>query len=146
MRWRTAVFSRHCTEDSDIPLSCEKKDEAAFKPLQENPTFFRVRASRYPLHLRQQIQGPSHIPIAEGRRLLRCLWKVGRPLQWNPGIQLSSHDDIGCMELSSSFCAEIGVPIDFRRVSQGISVVALKEVKPLVVYDGDKEIALEPMQ
>ena len=34
-----------------------------------------------------------------------------------------------CMELSSSSCAEIGVPIDLRRVSQGISVVCLKEVK-----------------
>ena len=27
-----------------------------------------------------------------------------------------------CMELSSSSCAEIVVPIDLRRVSQGISV------------------------
>ena len=31
---------------------------------------------------------------------------------------------MGCMELSSSSCAEIGVPIDLRRVSQGNSVVA----------------------
>ena len=31
---------------------------------------------------------------------------------------------MGCMELSSSSYAEIGVPIDLRRVSQGISVVA----------------------
>ena len=29
-----------------------------------------------------------------------------------------------CMELSSSSCAEIGVPIDLRRVSEGISGVA----------------------
>ena len=28
---------------------------------------------------------------------------------------------MGCMELSSSSCAEIGVRIDLRRVSQGIS-------------------------
>ena len=41
----------------------------------------------------------------------------------NPENQLSSRDDMGCMELSSRSCAEIGVPIDFRRVSQGISVV-----------------------
>ena len=26
--------------------------------------------------MRQQIQGPSHIPIAEGRLLLRCLGKL----------------------------------------------------------------------
>ena len=37
---RTRDFSRDCTEDSDIPLSCETKDEPAFKPLQGNPTFF----------------------------------------------------------------------------------------------------------
>ena len=67
------AFSRDCTENSDIPLSCELKDEPAFTPLQGNSTFFRVRESRYPLHVRQQIQGTSHIPIAEGRLLLRYL-------------------------------------------------------------------------
>ena len=56
------------------------KDEPAFKPLQGNPTFFQVRESRYPLHVRQHIQGPSHIPITEGRLLLRCLWEGGLPL------------------------------------------------------------------
>ena len=71
------AFSRDCTEDSDIPLSCEIKDESAFKGLQGNPTFFRVMESRYPLHVRPQIQVPSHIMIAEGRLLFRCLFKVG---------------------------------------------------------------------
>ena len=80
MRLGPRAFSRECTEDSDIPLSCEMKDEPAFKPLQENLTFFRVWESRYPLHVRQEIQGPSHIPIAEGRLLLRCLWEGGLPL------------------------------------------------------------------
>ena len=80
-RWGPRAFSRVSTGDSDILSSCEMKDEPAFKPLQGNLTFFRVRASRYPLHLRQQIQGPFHIPIAEGRLLLRCLWKVGLLLQ-----------------------------------------------------------------
>ena len=73
-------FSRDCTEYSDIPLYCEMKDEPAFKPLQGNPNFFRVREFRYPLHVRQQIKGPSHIPIAEGRLLLRCLLGGGLPL------------------------------------------------------------------
>ena len=80
MRLEPRVFSRDCTEDSDILLSCEMKDEPAFKPLQGNLTFFRVRESRYPLHVRQQIHGPSHIQIAEGRLLLRCLWEGGLPL------------------------------------------------------------------
>ena len=118
MRRGTRVFSRVSTEYSDIPSSCEMKDEPAFKPLQAYPTLFLVSESRYPLLLRQQTQGPSHLPIAEGRLLLRCLWKVGLPVQKNPGTQLSSSDDMGCMELSSCSCAEIGVPIDLRRVSQ----------------------------
>ena len=81
MRQRPTAFSRVSTKDSDIPSSCEMKTEPAFKPLQGNPTLFVVSESRYPLHLRQQTQGPSHMPIAEGRLLLRCLWKVGLPVQ-----------------------------------------------------------------
>ena len=76
-----SVSSRISTQDSDIPSSCQMKDEPAFKPLQTNPTLFLVRESRYPLNLRQKTQGPSHIPIAEGRLLLRCLFKVGLTVQ-----------------------------------------------------------------
>ena len=81
MRVGPRAFSRDCTEYSDIPLSCEMKDEPIFKPLQGNPTFFQVRESLYPLHVREQIQCPSHIAIAEGRLLLRCLWESGLPLE-----------------------------------------------------------------
>ena len=123
MRQGSWASSKVSTEDSDIPSSCEVKDEPAFKPLLGNPTLFLVRDGRYPLHLRQQTQGPSHIPIAEVRLPLMCLWKVGLSVQSNPGNQLSSRDDMECMELPSSSCAEIGVPIDLRRVSQGILVV-----------------------
>ena len=77
----TRVSSRISTQDSDIPSSCQMKDKPALKPLQGNLTLFLVRVSRYPLHLRQEIQGPSHIPIAEGRFLLRCLFKVGLTVQ-----------------------------------------------------------------
>ena len=115
MRRGTRAFSRVSTGDSDIPSSCEMKDEPPFKPLQVNPGFFRVRASWCPFHLRQQTQGLTHIHIAEGSLLLRCLWKVGLPLQSKPGCQLSSQDDMGCTELSSSCCAEIGVPLDLGR-------------------------------
>ena len=90
MRWGSRAFSGISTGDSDISSSCEVKDEPVFKPLQGNPAFFPVRASQCPFHLRQQTQGPSHIPIAEGGLLLRCLWKVGIPLQSKPGNQLSS--------------------------------------------------------
>ena len=77
----TRVSSRISTQDSDIPSSCQMKDEPAFKPLQGNPPVFLVREFRYPLHLRQKTQGPDHILIAEGRLLLRCLFKLGLPVQ-----------------------------------------------------------------
>ena len=81
MRRETSVSSRISTQDSDIPSSSHMKDEPAFKPLQGNATLFLVRESRYPLHLRQKTQGPSHITIAEGRLLLSCLFKLGLTAQ-----------------------------------------------------------------
>ena len=39
-RLRTMTFSRVSTGDSDIPSSCEMKDEPAFKALQGKPAFF----------------------------------------------------------------------------------------------------------
>ena len=39
-RLRTMAFSRVSTGDSDIPSSCEMKDEPAFKELQGKPAFF----------------------------------------------------------------------------------------------------------
>ena len=121
MRRRTMAFSKVCTGDSDIPSSCEMQHEPEFKPLQASPAFFGVRVSWGPFHLRQKTQGPSHIHIAEGKLHLRCCWKVGSNLQSKTGNQLSSWDDMGCMELSSSCCTDINIHIDFRRVSQGIS-------------------------
>ena len=37
---RTMAFSRVSTGDSDIPSSCEMKNEPAFKALQGKPAFF----------------------------------------------------------------------------------------------------------
>ena len=76
MRRNPRSFSRVSTWDSDIPSSCEMKDEPAFKPLQGNPAFFRVGASRGPFLLRQKTQGPSHLCIAKRKLHLRYLWKV----------------------------------------------------------------------
>ena len=39
-RLRTMAFSRVSTGDSDIPSSCEMKDEPAFNALQGKPAFF----------------------------------------------------------------------------------------------------------
>ena len=52
---------------------------------------------------------------------------------------------MGCMEISSSSCAEIGLPIGLRWVSQGISGVSQRK-PPVVLYDGEGGIALNPMQ
>ena len=46
LRRGTRVSSRISTQDSDIPSSCQMKDEPAFKPLLGNPTLFLVRESR----------------------------------------------------------------------------------------------------
>ena len=124
MRQTTTAFSRVSTGDSNMPSSCEMKDEPEFKPLQGNRAFFRVRASQCPLHLSHKTQGPSHIRTAEGKLLLRCLWKVGSPLQSKTGNQLSSWNNLGSKELSSSCCSEINIHIDLRLVSQGISIVS----------------------
>ena len=40
MRQRPMAFSRVSTGASDMPSSCEMKDEPEFKPLQGNPAFF----------------------------------------------------------------------------------------------------------
>ena len=124
MRRGPRAFSWVSTGDSDISSFCEMKDDPAFKPLQGNMVFCLVWASRCPFPLGQQTQGLSHILIAEGSLLLRCLWKVGIPLQSKPGNQLSSRDDLVCTELSLSCCAVIGVPLKLRWVSQAISGVA----------------------
>ena len=124
MRQKPLAFCRVSTGDSDMPSSCEMKEELEFNPVQGNPTFFRVRASRGPFHLRQETQGPSHIITAAGKLLLRSLWKAGTPLQSKTQNRLSSWDDMGCMELSSSCCTEINIHIDLRLVSQLISVVS----------------------
>ena len=118
------AFSKVSTEDSDFHISCDIKDEPAFKSLQRNPAFFRVRASRCPFHLRQQTHGATHIPIGARSLLLRFLWKVGIPLVLKPDNQLSFQEVLGYTELSSSCCAEFGVPLDIKRCSWVIFGVA----------------------
>ena len=131
MRRTPTAFSMVSTGHSDMPSFCEMKDEPVFKPLQGIRAFFSVRASWGPFHLRQKTQGPSHIPTALGKLFLQCLWKAGTPLKSKTGYQLSSWEDMGCMELSSSCCTEINIHIDLRLVSQLISVVSLRKSRHL---------------
>ena len=48
-------------------------------------------ASRGPFRLKRKTHGPSQIHIYKGKLLLRCLWKVGLPLQSKIGNH--SHAD-----------------------------------------------------
>ena len=73
----------------------------------------------------------------EGILLLMCLWKVGSPLQSKSGNQLSSWDDMGCTEVSSSCSIVINIHIDLRRVSQGISGVAQRKPSKLSCIMGN---------
>ena len=91
------------------------------KPLQGNLAFFRIRASRGPFCVKHKTLGPSHIYILKGKLLLRCLRKDGLPLRSKRRNQLSSPDDMWCLDISSCCFTEIYVPIDVRWVSQGIS-------------------------
>ena len=93
------------------------------KPLQGNLDFFLIRASRCPFRLKHKTQGPSHIHNPKRKLLLRCLWKDVFPPQLKTGNQLSSPDDMGCLDNSSCCSSEIDVPIDLRWVSQGISAL-----------------------
>ena len=66
MRWDVG-FSLGAAQNIQTSLYIvRRKNEPTFKPLHGNLTFFQFRESRYPLHMTQQIQGPSHIPIAVG--------------------------------------------------------------------------------
>ena len=47
---------------------------------------------------------------------------------------------MGCKELSSSSCAEFGVPINWKLVSQGISVVAKRKSSHLWCMMGNREL------
>ena len=86
---RSRAFSCVSTGDSDIPSSCEMKDEATFKPLQGNPAFFWVRASRGPFCLRQKTQSPSHICIPEENSSWVACGKL--PYLFSRRQEISSH-------------------------------------------------------
>ena len=73
------------------------------------------------ISLEHKTQGPSHVYMPKGKLLLRCLWKEGLSLHSKTGNQLSSPDDMRCIQLSSRFFTETDVPLDFRWMSQGIS-------------------------
>ena len=93
MRQVSRAISGFSIGESDSNISCEEKDKPAFEPLQGNPAFSRDSPSRCPLPMQKQNLGPTHIHIAERILLLRCLFKVGIPLESKAGNQLSYRVD-----------------------------------------------------
>ena len=51
---------------------------------------------------------------------------------------------MGCTDHSSSYSTEIDDPLYMRSLSQGISRGSLNGVKPLVLYDVDRVVVMEP--
>ena len=88
--------------------------------------------------------GSSHILIAEGSLLVRCLWKVGLPFQLKKGYLFSSRDDMGWTELSSCCCCEFGIPLELDGYIRE-SLVLPKEGNPLVVHSVECGMSLVPM-
>ena len=107
--------------------------------------FFLIRASRGPFRLNHKTQGPSHIHIPKGKLLLSCLWKDGLPLQSKTGNQLISLR-YGVTDHSSCCFTEIDVPNRLEMLVSGNLWIVVKDVKPLVVYDVECEIAMESMK
>ena len=137
--------SRVSTGDSFIPSSCEMKYDPAFKPLQGNPAFFWVRASRGPFHLRQKTQSASHIPISEGRLLLRCLWKDGLPLHSKTGNHSNPEMIWGARDIRQAALLKLMILYTWDCCLRE-SLEVPKWVKPLVLYDVDRGVVMEPMQ
>ena len=113
MRRRTMAFSRVSTGDSDIPSSCEMKHEPELKHCWEIWPSLSQDLSRSITLETGKTGSLSHT---------YCLGKI--PLEvlvesWlkssKTGNQLSSWDDMGCLELSSSCCTDINIHIDLGR-------------------------------
>ena len=70
----------------------------------------------------------------------------GMALHAIQGNRASSQDDLRYTEPYSHCSAEVGVPLTFGRCCRGNLWNCLKEVKPLLVFDGALRFTLEPMQ
>ena len=103
MRWKMSLHLSHCRE---IRPSFESGHLGIHSTWDRN--------HRVPL---------TYVLLTEN-----CSWggcgKLELQLHLKTGKQLSSWDDMGCTELSSSCCTEIDVPLELRRMSQGISGVS----------------------
>ena len=121
------------------------KYEPAFKPLQGNPAFFWVRASRGPFHLRQKTQIPSHIHISEGRLLLICLWKVGLPLQSKSGNHIYPEIIWSARNIPQVALLKLMILYTWEGCLRE-SLDVPKGSQATCLYDVDRGVVMEPMQ
>ena len=121
------------------------KDEPAFKSLQGNPAFLLVRESWCPIHLRQQTQDSSHIPIAERSSAWRACGKLAFLLIWSQGI--SSHLELIWGTRSSFMLLRwLQGPSRLLTVFLGTLWSSIKEIKASFVFYWKHGIALHAMQ
>ena len=86
-----------------------------------------------------------HIPISDGRLLLRCSWKAGLPLQSKTGNLFHPQTIWGARKFPQVALMKLMILYTsdgFHRESLEFS----KGVKPLVLYDEDRGMVMEPMQ
>ena len=139
------AFSRVSTGDSHIPSSCEMKDEPAFQPLLANRAFFWVRASRCRFHLRQLNQGPLTYLLLKEASSWGALANFSYHFSWARESALiwrwyGVHGAFLVL-LCWNWCSS-----KLETVVSGNLWSWLNEVMPLVLYNVEYTMVLEPMQ
>ena len=95
--------------------------------------------------MRKKTQSRSHIPISEGRLLLRCLWKAGLTLQSKTGNHSPTQLIWGARKFPQVALLKLMI-LFIESVFSGNLSSFLKGVRPLVLYDEDRGMVMEPMQ
>ena len=123
-------FSKVSTGDSDIPSSCEMKDEPTFKALQGSRTSFE--SGHIGVHStwgRKHRVALIYLFLREGFSWGAC-GELAYLFSGRQGVILILRS-MGCKEVSSSFSTVIDDPLYLRRFSQGISRVSQRESSQL---------------
>ena len=145
MRWRPRAFCRVSTGDSDNVWSCDMKDEPAIKPLQGNPAFFRIRHLGGHFSWSRKNRVPlTYVFLRENSSWGAC-GKFAYLFSWIQGIILIQrrYGVYGtCLKLLywNWWCSILETGVSGNLCS------LLNGVKPLVLYDVDCGMVMEPMQ
>ena len=145
MRREISVSSRISIQDSDISPSCQIKDYPAFKPLQRNPALFLVGKLSIHSTWGRKFRVPlTYLLLREGSSSGDCL-KLAYLFNRILGISSLLEMILGSWSIPRVPVLKL-VSYKLKTCVSGNFGSCLKEVKPLVVYDGEQGIVLEPMQ